>query len=91
MGYCFFVNGAVVSWYSKKQKTVSISTTEAEYIALGHVVKKAVWIQQFINLMGLEVVKNIILHGDNEMNIALTKNAKSQHQTKYINVQHHHI
>lgn len=32
--------------------------------------------------MELETVKGVMLHGDNEMNIALTKNAESQHQTK---------
>ena len=36
IGYCCFINGAVISWCSKKQTTVSISTTEAKYIALGH-------------------------------------------------------
>lgn len=36
IGYYFFLNGAVVLWYSKKQKTVSISKTETKYIALGH-------------------------------------------------------
>lgn len=44
IGHYFFLNGAVVSWYSKKQRTVSISMTEAEYIALGHAVREAVWI-----------------------------------------------
>ena len=45
MGNSFFLNGAVVSWSSKKQRTVSTSTTESEYIALGHAAKEAVWIR----------------------------------------------
>lgn len=85
--------GAVVSWSSKKQRTVSTSTTEAEYIALGHASREAVWIRRFINEMDLEagVVDSVTLHGDNEMSIALTKNAESQHRTKHIDVQHHYI
>lgn len=42
MGHCFFINRIVVLWYSKKQQTVSISTTEVEYIALGHVARQSV-------------------------------------------------
>lgn len=42
MGHCFFINGAIVSWCSKKQRTVSTSTTKAEYIALGHASRKSV-------------------------------------------------
>lgn len=38
MGYCFFINGAIVSQYSKKQQIVSTSTTEVEYITLEHIV-----------------------------------------------------
>ena len=91
MGYCFFLNGAVVSWSSKKQRTVSTSTTEAEYIALGHAAREAVWIRRFINEIEIEVIGDLTLFGDNEMSIALTKNAESQHRTKHINVQHHYI
>ena len=91
MGHCFFLNGAIVSWSSKKQRTVSTSTTEAEYIALGHAAREAVWIRRFINEMSLEIAPEIIVHGDNEMSIALTKNAESQHRTKHIDVQHHYI
>ena len=91
MGYCFFLNGAVVSWSSKKQRTVSTSTTEAEYIALGHAAREEVWIKKFVNELELEVTETIMLHGDNEMSIALTKNVESQHCTKHINVQYHYI
>lgn len=43
------------------------STTEAEYIALGHIAKEAVWIRQFINKITLDIVSAITLNGDNEI------------------------
>ncbi len=91
MNYCFFLNGVLVSWCSKKQKTISISTTEAEYIALGHTAREVIWIRRFINEMKLEVVEGLTLHGDNKMSIALTKHVESQYCTKHIDVQHHYI
>lgn len=45
----------------------------------------------FINEMKLEAVEDVTLYSDNEMSIALMKNAESQHWTKYIDVQHHYI
>lgn len=91
IGYCFFLNKAVVSWSSEKQKTVSTLITKGKYIALGYVARETVWIRKFINKIGLEAIKKLTLHGDNEMSIAPTKNAKSQYWTKHINVQHHYI
>ena len=92
MGNCFFIHGAIVSWCSKKQRTVSTSTTEAEYIALGHAARESVWIRRFLN--ELEVAEPIgacTILGDNETSIILTKNAESQARTKHIDVQHHYI
>lgn len=70
---------------------MSTSITKAEYIALGHAAREAVWIRKFINEIEIEVVEDLTLFGDNEISIALTKNAESQHQTKHIDVQHHYI
>ena len=91
MGYCFFLNRAVILWSSKKQKTVSTSTTKAEYIALGHATREVVRIRRFINKMKIEVVEDLTLFGDNKISITLTKNAKSQHQIKHIDIQHYYI
>lgn len=77
MGYYFFLNRVVVSWSSKKQRTVSTLITKAEYIALNYVARKAIWIRKFINKIKLEVVKDFTLYSDNKMSIILTKNAKS--------------
>ena len=49
MGYCYFINRAVVSWCSKKQRTVLTSTTEAKYIVFGHAAQEAIWLRHFIN------------------------------------------
>lgn len=77
IGYYFFFNRAIISSGSKKQKTVSTSTIEAGYIILGHTTREAVWIKRFINKMKLEVIESLMLHGDNKITIALTKNAES--------------
>lgn len=91
MGYCFFINGAV-SWCSKKQRTVATSTTEAEYIALGHAARESGWIKRFLNELRIsDPIKAYTLHGDNETSIILTKNAESQSRTKHIDVQHHYV
>lgn len=42
MGYYFFLNGAVILWNSKKQQTISMSITEAKYIALGHAAREKI-------------------------------------------------
>ena len=90
MEYCFFLNGAVVSWSSKKQRTVSTSTTKAEYIAISHVAREGVWIKRFINELLLKIT-GLCLKDNNKASLSLTKNPESQHRTKYIDVQYHYI
>lgn len=73
MSYYFFQNKAVVLWSSKRQRTVSISITKAQCIALRYAVRKTIWIMRFINERELEVIKNLMLYGDNKINIALLR------------------
>ena len=47
-GYVFLVDGGAVLWSSKKQELVTLSTTEAEYVAATHAAKEAIWLQQLI-------------------------------------------
>lgn len=84
MESCFSLNGSFVSWSSKKQRTVSTSTTEAACFALGHAAREAVLIRRFINEMMIDIVPAITLNGDSETSIALTKSAERQHRTKNI-------
>lgn len=85
MAYYFFFNGAIVLWSSKKEQIILTSTIKAQYIELGHKVRKVIWIKKFINELKLEATK-ITLYSNNKTCIALTKNAKSQRQTKHIDV-----
>lgn len=92
MRYCFFINGGMVSWCSKKQRTVSISTIETEYIALGYTVQENVSIKQFLNELRIaDFIEACIFHGDNKISIILTKNVESQTRIKHINVQYHYV
>lgn len=54
MGYCFFLNKAMVSWNNKREKTVSISITKTKYIALGYIAREIVRIKRFIKKIKLK-------------------------------------
>lgn len=91
-GYCFFIGGAVTTWCSKRQRTISTSTSEAAYVAMSHGAKEGIWIQQFINELLLDkVVRAMNMLGDNETSLTLTKDPESQNRIKHIDVMHHHV
>lgn len=86
MGYIFFVVGSPVSWTSKKQRVVALSTTEAEYLAGTEATKEAIWIYYFLSEIGISghCIIPISLNGDNQSAIALTKNPEYHTRTKHI-------
>lgn len=88
-GYCFKVFGAVVCWCTKKQATVSLSSTEAEYVALAEASKEGVWLSNLLFDLGFE--KHIFdIFEDNQSCIKLT--SKFDHKRlKHIDVKYNYI
>lgn len=90
-GYVFLLNGGVVSWSSKLQQTVALSTTEAEYMALAHAAKEAIWLRLLLSEFGIEQEGATIINEDNQGCINLAKNPISHGRTKHIDVRYHFL
>eukprot|EP00253_Pinus_taeda_P035241 PITA_35241 len=89
-GYVFNLFGGAISWMSKKQSVVALSTTEAEYMAATHASKEAVWLQRLCSSMGL-VQGAIRIDYDSQSAIFLAKNPAYHSKTKHIDVQYHFV
>jgi hypothetical protein len=90
-GYAFLVDGGAVSWSSKKQEIIALSTTEAEYVAATHAVKEALWLRTFISAVFGEIAGPTTIFSDNQSAIALTKDHQYHARTKHIDVRYHFI
>eukprot|EP00253_Pinus_taeda_P032808 PITA_32808 len=89
-GYAFNLFGGAVSWMSKKQSVVALSTIEAVYMAATHASKEAVWLQRMCSRMGL-VQGAIRIDCDSQSAIFLAKNPTYHSKTKHIDVQYHFV
>lgn len=85
-GYVFMLNGGAVSWSSKRQDMISLSTTEAEYIALTHAAKEAIWFRNLLSKIFGSIVEPILIHSDNQSAITLAKDDRFHARTKYIDI-----
>lgn len=90
-GYAFIINGGVVSWRSRKQEIVTLSTAEAEYVALTHAAKEALWLRRFIHELTGSIITPTMLLCDNQSAIFLTKNENYNARTKHIDIRYHFI
>ena len=78
-------------WSSKKQGTVALSTTEAEYIALTHAAKQMTWTRHLLDKIGLEQRDPTPIHCDNLSAITITHDATYHARTKHIKIYYHFI
>jgi len=86
-GIVFLSYGGAISWLSKRQSTVAISTTEAEYVAAATAVKEALWLRKLHAEMGMHV-STVPIHGDNQSTIKLLDNPMATARTKHMDIAH---
>jgi hypothetical protein len=92
-GWVFMVDGGAVSWSSKKQEIITLSTTEAEYVAATHATKEALWLRALFGEIfpPLEINKPTHLLSDNKSAIALVNRGQYHTRMKHIDRQYHFI
>ena len=87
----FFMGSSIVSWGSLKQKTVALSSCEAEYISATSATYQGIWLNRLISeLKGMEE-KPMKLLADNKSAITLSKNLVHHNRTKHIDTLYHFI
>ena len=90
-GFIIYLNGVPISWKSKGQRTVTLSSTEAEYIALSEVIAELKYLHQVLEFLGEEIKLPMIVRMDNVSAIYLSQNWVSGGRTKHIDIRHHFV
>jgi len=90
-GWVAKVNGDVVSWASKKQRTVAQSTCEAELYAEAAAMNEVLWLRGLLAELKLDVKMPSTIFGDNQSAIALSEHGVKSERTKHVDVKYHFI
>jgi transposase InsO family protein len=92
-GYVFMLGNGAISWTSKRQPTVALSSCEAEYMAETQAAKEAIWLRRLLLELGHTGpdVQTIQIYADNQGSIALAKNPEYHARTKHIDTQWHFV
>lgn len=89
-GFVFKYSGGAIAWASRRQQCVSLSTTEAEYVAASEAAKEAIWLERlFKDITPLKEVPT--LHIDNASAVRLSKNPELHQRTKHIDIRYHFV
>ena len=90
-GYTFHFGTGVVSWASKKQPIVTLSSVEAEYVAARSAAYQAVWVREVLKDLSQNDQEPTTIFCDNNSAIALSKNHVFHNRTKHIDTRFHFI
>uniref|UniRef100_A0A2N9GY50 Reverse transcriptase Ty1/copia-type domain-containing protein n=1 Tax=Fagus sylvatica TaxID=28930 RepID=A0A2N9GY50_FAGSY len=92
-GYAFILGGRAVSWCSKKQSCITLSTMESEYVACSAIVQEAVWLRRFLQRLGVTAHAEdaVLLYSNSTLALAYAKDPKYHGKAKHIELRYHYI
>ena len=90
-GYVFLASGGAITWKSKKQSIIALSTTESEYIALSEAGREASWLRNLYGELGFPQTKPTVIKGDNEGSVSMTHDPQFHARSKHIELRHHWV
>jgi hypothetical protein len=90
-GGAFFLGDSLVAWLSKKQGSISLSTTEAEYISTATCCTQVLWMIQTLADLEVKYAAPIPIHCDNTSAISVSKNPIFHSKTKHIPIKYHFL
>ena len=92
-GHIFLLQGAPISWRSKRQTSIALSNAEAEYIAASEAAKEALYLRLTLNTFFLmeKQIQTVILKEDNESCILIGSNPELHQRTKHIDMRYHFL
>ena len=90
-GYMFMMSNGPISWQSKQQTSVALSSMEAEYMALCAATEEAMWLRMILTDVDRRFSESITIFEDNESCIAYTKNPTQYKRTKHIDQKYHFV
>jgi hypothetical protein len=90
-GWVSKINGDPISWTSKKQRTVALSTCEAELYSEAAAIQEVLWLRGILKELGLQSHVGSEVFGDNQSAIAVSKNGVKGERTKHVDVKYHFV
>ncbi|CAA7258947.1 unnamed protein product [Cyclocybe aegerita] len=90
-GYVVTLAGGAVSWSSKKQTTVALSTAEAEYVAATHAAKQVLWHRSLFTELGIDLPTTSTIFSDNQATVSIAHHPEFHARTKHIDIALHFL
>ncbi|XP_047153593.1 uncharacterized mitochondrial protein AtMg00810-like [Vigna umbellata] len=87
--FCIFLGSSLISWKTKKQNTVSRSSTEVEYRALAATTFEIKWIDYLLQDLSVETITTVVLYCDNKFARHIAHNQSFHEKTKHIELDCH--